>query len=159
MHDFRLDLLNPSGRDPEQRFDDGLAPARRHPPINFHATRRARGVYHYDIRPRSRRKPGSSLLRGEFRASERALGELKKHERTVVVSLKETEPAPDRETIMRSREIIAFHEDRPSRWMHRSTPEAAEITSALAATRSCHSRVYPTPYPVEITMNFSVPPE
>jgi len=91
--DFRLTVLNPGGRDPEQRFHDGLGPGEgEHPPINFHAYAACtHGVFHYDTRRAiAEETPVLLLLRGEFRASERALAELKKHQRTVVVSLKET---------------------------------------------------------------------
>ena len=91
--DFRLTVLNPSGRDPEQHFRNGLAPGEgEHPPVNFHAYAACtRGAYHYDTRRAiAEETPILLLLRGEFRASGRALDELKKHQRKVVVSLKET---------------------------------------------------------------------
>src|SRR6266516_4079649 len=91
--DFRLTVLNPGGRDPEQHFQDTPAPGEgEHPPVNFHAFAACtRGVFHYDTRRAiAEGTPVLLLLRGEFRASERTLGDLKKHGRTVVVSLKET---------------------------------------------------------------------
>lgn len=50
--DFRLTVLNPSGRDPEQHFAEGADPAEgEHPPINFHAYAACtRGAFHYDTR-------------------------------------------------------------------------------------------------------------
>ena len=90
---FRLTILNPAGRDPEQRFDDPPGPADgQHPPINFHGFAACtRGVFHYDTqRAIAEQTPVLLLLRGEFRASERAFDELKKHGRKVAVSLKET---------------------------------------------------------------------
>src|SRR5436309_15731256 len=91
--DFRLTVLNPGGRDPEQHFQEIAPPdGQEHPPINFHGYAACtRGAFHYDTRRAiAEETPVLLLLRGEFRASERALGELKKHQRTVVVSLKET---------------------------------------------------------------------
>ena len=91
--DFRLTVLNPGGRDPEQHFGDAPGPGGGgHPPINFHGYAACtRGVFHYDTRRAvAEETPVLLLLRGEFRASERALGELRKQERTVAVSLKET---------------------------------------------------------------------
>ena len=91
--DFKLTVLNPSGRDPEQHFSETIEPgAGEHPPINFHAYAACtRGAFHYDVRRAiAEGTPVLLLLRGEFRASERALGQLKKHGRIVAVSLKET---------------------------------------------------------------------
>src|SRR5206468_436797 len=91
--DFRLTVLNPGGRDPEQHFQDTPGPGEgEHPPVNFHAFAACtRGAFHYDTRRAiAEGTPVLLLLRGEFRASERALGDLEKHGRMVVVSLKET---------------------------------------------------------------------
>src|SRR6266403_5065237 len=91
--EFRLTVLNPGGRDPEQHFGDAPGPGGgEHPPINFHGYAACtRGVFHYDTRRAiAEATPVLLLLRGDFRNSERALSELKKHGRTVAVSLKET---------------------------------------------------------------------
>jgi hypothetical protein len=91
--DFRLTVLNPGGRDPEQHFRDGPSPVEQgHPPVNFHGYAACvRGSFHQDTqRAIMEETPVLLLLRGDFRISERALGELKKHGRTVAVSLKET---------------------------------------------------------------------
>src|SRR5437879_11598428 len=90
---FRLTVLNPGGRDPEQRFDTVPAPGEgAHPPINFHAFAACtRGAFHFNPRRAiAEGTPVLLLLRGDFRASERALADLRKHGRTVAVSLKET---------------------------------------------------------------------
>src|SRR5882672_12924604 len=89
---FRLTVLNPRGRDPEQEFRDLPAPGEgAHPPINFHAFAACtQGAFHHNARRAiAEDTPVLLLLRGDFRASERALADLKKHDRTVVVSLKE----------------------------------------------------------------------
>src|SRR5436305_9746858 len=91
--DFRLTVLNPAGRDPEQHFQETAAPdGQEHPPINFHGYAACtRGVFHYDTRRAiAEATPVLLLLRGDFRNSERALSELKKNGRLVAVSLKET---------------------------------------------------------------------
>src|SRR5213075_2290068 len=90
---FRLTVLNPGGRDPEQRFDTIPAPGEgAHPPINFHAFAACSlGAFHFN--PQRAMAEGTSvllLLRSDFRASERALSDLKKQGCTVAVSLKET---------------------------------------------------------------------
>src|SRR6476661_1772697 len=93
MANFRLTVLNPGGRDPEQQFhsapDPGEGP---HPPINFHAFAACTfGAFHRDTRRAlNEGSPVLLLLRSDFRASERALAELKKEGCTVAVSLKET---------------------------------------------------------------------
>src|SRR5512140_106882 len=90
---FRLTVLNPGGRDPEQQFhsvpDPGEGP---HPPINFHAFAASTfGAFHRDVRRAlGENTPVLLLLRSDFRASERALTELKREGRPVAVSLKET---------------------------------------------------------------------
>src|SRR5947199_4771 len=84
--DFRLTVLNPGGRDPEQHFQDTPGPGEgEHPPVNFHAFAACtRGAFHYDTRRAiAEGTPVLLLLRGEFRASERALGDLEKHGRMV----------------------------------------------------------------------------
>src|SRR5207247_1800715 len=163
--DFRLTVLNPGGRDPEQRFHDGTAPGEgEHPPINFHGSAACtRGAFHYDTRRAiAEETPVLLLLRGEFRASERALGELKKHQRKVVVSLKETglhqiaQQLCDRGKLSRFMRILAQVDGCIA-----STPEAAEI---YERTRWEHNPAtvafIPTPYPIEDPRwDFSVPSE
>jgi hypothetical protein len=163
--DFRLTVLNPGGRDPEQRFHDGVAPGEgEHPPINFHAYAACtRGVYHYDIRRAiAEETPVLLLLRGEFRASERALVELKKHQRTVVVSLKEiglhqiAQQLCDRGKLSRFMRILAQADGCIA-----STPEAAEIYQRARWEHNPATVAFiPTPYPVEDQQwNFSAPPD
>jgi hypothetical protein len=163
--DFRLTVLNPGGRDPEQRFHDGVAPGEgEHPPINFHAYAACtRGVFHYDTRRAiAEETPVLLLLRGEFRASERALAELKKHQRTVVVSLKETglhqiaQQLCDRGKLSRFMRILAQADGCIA-----STPEAAEIYQRARWEHNPATVAFiPTPYPVEDRQwNFSAPPD
>ena len=90
---FRLTVLNPKGRDPEQEFRELPAPGEAaHPPINFHAFAACtRGAFHRDVKNAIAEKtPLLLLLRGDFKASQRALLECKQQQRIVVVSLKET---------------------------------------------------------------------
>ncbi len=100
--DFRVAVLNPGGRDPEQHFHDKSDPGTgEHPPINFHGYAACtRGAFHYDTRRAiTEETPILLLLRGDFRNSERALGELKKHGRKVVVSLKRARWKHDPRTV------------------------------------------------------------
>jgi hypothetical protein len=160
---FRLTVLNPKGRDPEQKFHELPAPGEgAHPPINFHALAACtQGAFHYDTRRAiAENTPVLLLLRGDFRASERALADLKKHGRTVVISLKETglhqiaEQLRDRSRLSRFMKVVAQADGCIA-----TTPEAAEI---YRSARCCLDRIVfiPTPYPVEDQRwNFCLSPD
>ena len=90
---FRLTVLNPGGHDREQSFPDGAGEAGgQHAPVNFHAFAASTGgsFQRKTWRAIAENTPVLLLMRGDFRASQRALTELKKRGRTVAVSLKET---------------------------------------------------------------------
>jgi hypothetical protein len=159
---FRLTVLNPAGRDAEQEFRDLPAPGEgAHPPVNFHAFAACtKGAFHHNTRRViSENTPVLLLLRGDFRASERALADLKNHGRTVVVSLKETglhqiaQQLRNRSRLSRFMKIVAQADGCIA-----TTPEAAEIYhSALSGLRRV--AFIPTPYPVEDQRwNFCVSP-
>src|SRR2546426_4120923 len=161
---FGLTVLNPGGRAPKQHFQDTPAPGEgEHPPINFHAFAACtRGVFHYDTRRAiAEGTPVLLLLRGEFRASERTLGDLKKHGRTVVVSLKETglhqiaQQSCDRTRLSRFMKILAQADGCIA-----TTPEAAEIYRRARCKHDPATVAFiPTPYPIEDRQwNFSVTP-
>ena len=150
--DFRLTVLNPMGRDPEQEFRDLPAPGEgAHPPINFHAFAACtQGAFHHDTRRAiAENTPILLLLRGDFRPSERALAALKKHGRAVVVSLKETglhqiaQQLSNRTRLSRFMKIVAQADGCIA-----TTPEAAEIYQS-ARWRLRGVAFLPTPYPVE----------
>jgi hypothetical protein len=161
--DFRLTILNPGGRDPEQEFRNVPAPGKgAHPPINFHAFAACtQGVFHRSPhRAIAENTPVLLLLRGDFRASERALADLKRHGRTVVVSLKETglhqiaQQLCNRTRLSRFMKMVAQADGCIA-----TTPEAAEI---YQSARWSLRRVafIPTPYPVEDQRwNFCLPPD
>src|SRR5881227_233995 len=162
--DFRLTVLNPAGRDPEQHFQETASPnGQEHPPINFHGYAACtRGVFHYDTRRTiAEATPVLLLLRGDFRNSERALSELKRHGRLVAVSLKETglhqiaQQLCDREKLSRFMKIVGEADGCIA-----TTPEAAEIYQRARCKYSPATVAFiPTPYPVEDRQwNFSVPP-
>jgi hypothetical protein len=160
--DFRLTVLNPRGHDAEQEFGNLPAPGEgAHPPINFHAFAACTlGAFHHNPRRAiSENTPILLLLRGNFRASERALAQLKKHGRTVVVSLKETglhqiaQQLSNRARLSRFMKIVAQADGCIA-----TTPEAAEI---YRSARWSLRRVafIPTPYPIEDQRwNFCLPP-
>lgn len=91
---WRLTVLNPGGRDPEQDFASGVPAPHEgaHPPVNFHGYAACtRGTFQRDVsRAVDARQPVLLLLRGDFKETESALLELKKNKLTVAVSLKET---------------------------------------------------------------------
>src|SRR5437879_2368750 len=160
---FRLTVLNPGGRDPEQKFHKLPGPGEgAHPPINFHAFAACTlGAFHYN--PRSaiaEDTPIVLLLRSDFRASERAWHDLKKQGRTVAVSLKETglhqiaKQLRDRAKLSRFMKIVAQADGCIA-----TTPEAGEIYQRVLGKHDPATVAFiPTPYPIEDgRWNFSVP--
>ena len=163
--DFRLTVLNPGGRDPEQHFEEIASPdGQEHPPINFHGYAACtRGVFHYDTRRAiAEATPVLLLLRRDFRNSERALSELKKNRRLVAISLKETglhqiaQQLCDREKLSRFMKIMGQADGCIA-----TTPEAAEIYQRARCKYDPATVAFiPTPYPVEDRQwNFSVSPD
>jgi len=164
IENFRLTVLNPRGRDPEQRFNIVPGPGEgAHPPINFHAFAACTfGAFHRDARQAfAENTPVLLLLRGDFRASERALADLKKQGRIVVVSLKETglhqiaQQLCDPAKLARFIKIVTEADGCIA-----TTPEAAEIYQRVRP-KCDHATVafIATPYPIEDQRwNFCVNP-
>src|SRR4029450_9471522 len=160
---FRLTVLNPGGRDPEQQFhsvpDPGEGP---HPPINFHAFAASTfGAFHHNVRGAlGENTPVLLLLRSDFRASERALTELKREGRPVAVSLKETglhqiaQQLRDPARLSRFTKIVTQADACIA-----TTPEAAEIYQRVRSKHDPATVAFiPTPYPIEDQRwDFSVP--
>jgi hypothetical protein len=160
---FRLTVLNPGGRDPEQQFHSVPAPGEGpHPPINFHAFAACTlGAFHRDVRyVLGEKTPVLLLLRSDFRASERTLADLKKEGRTVAVSLKETglhqiaQQLRNPAKLSRFMKIVA-HAD----GCIATTPEAAEIYQHIRRKSEPATVAFIlTPYPIEDQRwDFSVP--
>jgi hypothetical protein len=161
---FRLTVLNPGGRDREQQFHTVPAPGEgAHPPINFHAFAACTfGAFHFNPRRAiTENTPVLLLLRSDFRASERALHDLKKEARTVAISLKETglhqiaQQLCDRAKLARFMKIVTQADGCIA-----TTPEAAEIYQRIRSKREPATVVFvPTPYPVDDQRwNFSLSP-
>src|SRR5438093_2105498 len=161
---FRLTVLNPGGRDGEQQFQTVPAPSKGgHPPINFTAFAAATLCpFHHDARRAiTEDAPVILLLRSDFRASERALADLKKAGRTVAVSLKETglhqiaQQLRDPAKLSRFMKIVTDADGCIA-----TTPEAAEVYQRIRIKRDPASVAFvPTPYPVEDQRwDFSLPP-
>ena len=158
---FRLTVLNPGGRDPEQRFSEGPGrPGAGHQPTNFHGYAACtRGSFHSDTsRAIAEDTPVLLLLRGDFRASARALSALKGAGRTVAVSLKETglhqiaEQLRDAGKLTRFREII-----RSADGCLAATPEAANLYRSIHEDENAVAFIA-TPYPMKASAwDFSRP--
>lgn len=161
--DFRLTVLNPGGRDPERHFDNRVAHATAHPPINFHAFAACTGgSFHRDSKNATAEKtPVLLLIRGDFKATERALTELKKQGCTIAVSLKETglhqiaDQLRDPAKLSRFLRIVAKADGCVA-----TTPEAAEIYQRARFQCQADTVAFiPAPYPMEDEQwNFAVPP-
>ncbi|MGI9086210.1 MAG: hypothetical protein ACR2HH_00480 [Chthoniobacterales bacterium] len=149
--DFRLNVLNPGGRDPEQHFTKASAKPGAHAPVNYHAYAACTGgsFFRDTKRAIAADAPVLLLLRGDFRASARALKELKKAELTVAVCLKETglhqiaDQLRDSARLQRFLEIV-----RAADGCLASTPEAADIYRTIRGTDGPAAFI-PTPYPLE----------
>jgi hypothetical protein len=148
---FRLTVLNPGGRDPEQHFPEGAGETTQpHPPTNFHAYAACtRGNFHRDVKGAiAEATPVLLLLRGDFAASERALGALQKEKRAVAVSLKETGLHQIADQLREPAKLARF-----LRIVRRAdgcvapTPEAADIYRTIRG-RAERVAYIPTPYPV-----------
>lgn len=148
---FRLTVFNPGGRDPEQQFPDGAGEiGPRHAPVNFHAFAACTGgSFQRDVRRAiAENTPVLLLLRGDFKASERAFAELKKSGRSVAVSLKETglhqiaEQLRDPGPLARFKRLIACADACIG-----ITPEATDLYRSLR-TSPKQVAFFPTPYPV-----------
>jgi len=160
---FHLTVLNPGGRDPEQQFHSLPGPGEGpHPPINFHAFAACTfGAFHHDVRRALGEKtPVLLLLRSDFRASERALTDLKQEGHTIAVSLKETglhqvaQQLRDPAKLSRFMKIAADADGCIA-----TTPEAAEIYQRVRSKhRPATVMFIPTPYPIaDQRWDFSVP--
>lgn len=148
---FRLHVLNPGGSDPEQRFDGHHADQPQpHAPVNFHAYAACTGGSF--VRDAANAvvdgAPVLLLLRGDFRASERALDALQKAGTPVAVSLKETglhqiaEQLNDAARLERFLRIVQKADACLA-----PTPEAADIYRSARTSDSAVAFI-PTPYPL-----------
>jgi hypothetical protein len=147
---FRLNVLNPAGRDPEQHFAEGSAvETGAHAPVNYHAYAACTGgsFYRETKRAINAGQPVLLLLRGDFRASERALAELHEAGVLVAVCLKETglhqiaQQLADRARLGRFLRIV-----RAADGCIAPTPEAADIYRSIRGHDQWIAFI-PTPYP------------
>jgi hypothetical protein len=161
LSSFRLTVLNPGGRDPEQHFPDGAGELTQpHQPTNFHAYAACtRGSFQRDTKSAlAEGTPVLLLLRGDFGASERALTALQKEDRFVAVSLKETGLHQIAEQLRNPVRLERF-----VRIVNQAnaclapTPEAADLYRAIRGNPDRVASI-PTPYPIDDSRwNFSRP--
>ena len=162
--DFRLSVLNPGGRDLEQYFDQPTDPdATTHPPINFHAFAACThgSVHRATKNAIEEKRPILLLLRGNFRATERALADCQKAKRTVAIALKETGLHQIAEQLREPGKLARFLRVVVSAdGCIATTPEAAEIFRRVRPKRDADTVGFiPTPYPLEEkAWDFAVPP-
>ena len=162
---FRLTVLNPAGRDPEQQFHSLPAPGEgAHPPINFHAFAACTfGAFHRDSRRAiAEQTPVLLLLRSDFRASERALADLKKKGRIVAVSLKETGLHQLAQQLINPAKLACFMKIvTDADGCLATTSESAEIYRRVRfKCDPATVEFIPTPYPIDDQRwNFSVSPD
>jgi len=147
---FRLAVLNPAGRDHEQYFGENQrAQNDEHAPVNFHAYAACTqgAVFRDTKRAIASQWPVLLLLRGDFRASERALAELRKSKRKTVLALKETGAHQIAQQLSDPARFARFVEiAREADGCIASTPEAAELFRWF---RGDTTEFIPTPYPIE----------
>jgi len=163
--EFKLTVLNPRGRDPEQYFDEPATPeSGGHSPVNFHGFAACtRGTFHREVKAAIAEKtPILLLMRGDFKASQRALTECKAAGRTVVVSLKETGLHQIADQMSSGGKIARFLDiiTRADGCLA-TTPEAADLYRQvrIKADRTTVGFA-PIPYPIEDSKwNFAVQPD
>ena len=163
MPGFRLTVLNPGGRDPEQDFAQPTAPTSAvHAPVNFHAYAACTaGAFHRETNAAiAVGNPVLLLLRGDLRAADRALRALQKAGIPVAVSLKETglhqiaEQLADEGRLARFMQIVTTADGCIA-----PTPEAADIYRDVRRSGDAVAFI-PTPYPLhDPQWDFSGPVE
>lgn len=151
LPNFRLTVLNPSGRDAAQDFPDGAGEsALPHPPTNFHAYAACtNGSFQRETKDAlAQNTPVLVLLRGDFGASERALETLQAAGRFVAISLKETGLHQIANQLHNSARLARFVRlVRKANACLAPTPEAADLYRAVRGDERV--AFIPTPYPVD----------
>jgi len=157
---MQLAVLNPGGRDPEQRFPDGAGPvdARVHAPVNYHAYAACtRGGFFRDARAiPAEMRAVLVLLRKDLKPALTAVKALKAEGRTVAISWKESgqhqvaQQLDSAANLALFREICSLADGALS-----STPELVRLYTSGGVHVSAF---IPTPYPVDdLRWDFSRP--
>src|SRR6188768_1733819 len=159
---LRLAVLNPGGRDPEQRFDDGSgAPdAELHAPMNHHAFAACtRGSFHRsDTTIAADQKAVLLLLRNDLKACRQALIELRRARKTVAIAFKEAGAFQVAAQLEKPAKLQLFREICARADVAiATTPDLVQFYTAVGARAS---EFVPTPYPIEdARWDFSTPLE
>jgi hypothetical protein len=162
---FKLVVLNPGGRDPEQYFDSPAKPdSGAHAPVNFHAYAACTGgSFHRDTKNAiAEGAPILLLLRGNLKAAQRAMQACRNAGAKVLVSLKETglhqaaQPLANPAIAARFFDILAS-----ANGCIAATPEIAELYRLSRPQADLKTVAFiPTPYPLsESVWDFSVRPD
>ncbi len=148
---MQLAVLNPDGRDPEQRFPDGAGAVdgRGHAPVNYHAYAACtRGGFFRDAKAiPAEMRAVVVLLRSDLKPALAALRALKMDRRPVVISWKESgqhqvaKQLNSAANLAMFRKICALADGALS-----STPELVPLYHAAGAKEA---EFIPTPYPVD----------
>lgn len=148
---FRLAVVNPGGRDPEQAFPYFAGPPkdREHPPVNHHAYAACTaGTFHRHVSSVPHDAGGILLLlRRDLYAAARALTELHRHGFVVAVALKEA-GAHQVATNLADRKRLAIFRDVCTRadFCLASNPDLIPLYLGAGARRV---EFIPTPYPLD----------
>lgn len=151
MSSFRLAVLNPGGRDPNQSFSSGAGTpdAAGHAPVNFHAYAACtNGEF---LRDAARIPHGSNVLllcRSDMTSAVKALRVLRHAGCKVLASLKECGLHQTAGQLSRRGKLALFKEILASAdGALAATPETETLFRALGAKEA---RFVPTPYPVDV---------
>ncbi len=158
-------MLSPGGRDPEQYFDQAVTPeSSAHAPVNFHAFAACSGgsFQRETQKAIDEKTPILLLLRGDLKATQRALIACRAAKRTVVVSLKETglhqiaQQMSDGGKIERFLDIMSR-----AQGVLATTPESVDLYLQARPKKDRTSVGFaPTPYPLEDEKwNFAIQPD
>ena len=146
----RLVVLNPAGREAEQRFHDGAGPVddRIHAPINFHAYAASTlGAYLCSDRaiPLDQRNV-LVLLRRDLRPALAAVRRLRQRGHVVAVTWKETALSSIAGQLSNSKQLQLFQEI--CRLASGAVSSTADLPALYTAAGAKAVRYIPTPYPV-----------
>ena len=153
-----LAVLNPGGRDPDQRFGDGPGQPDEtaHPPVNYHAYAACtHGAFYRRPAQAARHRSVLLLLRGDLSAAQRAIEILKAHGCFVAISFKESGAQQVASQLSKPRRFQRFREIASEADLCLSSTADLLPLFASVSKRAIH---LPTPYPMEfISWNFSRP--
>jgi hypothetical protein len=155
-----LAVLNPSGRDPDQPFREGLPEPNfnGHPPLNYHAYAACtQGGFYRTTTLAGQHRNVLLLLRGNLKAARSAFATLKAHGCVVAVSFKESGTHQIANQLLDGKVFETFCEIAANADLCLSTtPDLVPLYRSVSRKVS----YLPTPYPIdEPNWNLSVPIE